>query len=196
MTAKPGSTCFRVVSDIDLICQVGGDTFTWTSYTNPIWRLQVTREERDLRMTSMSILGFAVPTPITRREETSFDTGGNPPRFWSEAITNAVLALNFENEQCRFEKSERHCAIPGTKMKLLSATLLQRLMRCVGFKLSKIRAGRSPQNLSRCQGHHWKSEWHNRHLMASTFGKTEGGGPTLIKTNFFSASDRRRHTKA
>jgi hypothetical protein len=44
-------------------------------------------------------------------------------------------ALNFENEQCRFEKSERHCAIPGTKMKLLSATLLQRLMRCVGFKL-------------------------------------------------------------
>ena len=81
MTAKPGSTCFRVVSDIDLICQVGGDTFTWTSYTNPIWRLQVTREERDLRMTSMSMLGFAVPTPITRREETYFDTGGNPPRF-------------------------------------------------------------------------------------------------------------------
>jgi hypothetical protein len=70
-------------------------------------------------------------------------------------------------------------------MKLLSATLLQRLMRCVGFKLSKIRAGRSPQNLSRCQGHHWKSEWHNRHLMASTFGKTEGGGgPTLIKKKF------------
>ena len=29
----------------------------------------------------MPMLGFAVPTPTTRREETCFDTGGNPLGF-------------------------------------------------------------------------------------------------------------------
>lgn len=118
----------------------------------------------------MPVLGFGAPTPITRREEISFDTGGNPPRFFQkqkpsdgdcairsfnnaigfEAITKTVLAQTFEKEEICFEKSELHCAIPGKKKKLLSATLLQRLMRRVGFKLSKIHAGRSPQNKFDC----------------------------------------------
>ena len=113
----------------------------------------------------MFAFGFGAPTPNARREEIPFGAGGNPHRFFqkkkasdgdcairsfnntvgSERITKPMVIEEFEEEQTFFERSSQLCAIPGSKTKLLSTTLLERLARRVGYTLSKVRVGRSPR---------------------------------------------------
>ena len=121
---------------------------------------------RAFAMTSMSGLGYGPSTPILHGEEISIVPVEIQPRFFQgqkaidgncavcsfnnvvgmRLITTSMVKAAFRAENFLFEKSPEKCSIPGKHAKLLSITLLERLVRKVGFSISKISNCRVPKD--------------------------------------------------
>ena len=114
----------------------------------------------------MSELGFGLASPTLHGEGKLNDLEGIPSRFFQSQlavdggcsfrafnnavgkplITKRLIRKVFPDEKKLFQICPKSCPDPGNSSKLMSAATLERIIRRVGYSLTKISAGRSPRD--------------------------------------------------